>query len=206
MTNLISQLDNLINTSIGANPIVHYAGIVLMALFGIICCLYGFKLMRVLSTALGAMIGCAAGYEIAALAGLTFPVNAVVVAVCALIFGLLGFFLRRPGIFLVVFCGVFSAALSLLTEYTQLDRLIIAIIALVAGVVLSILSVIYDRPLIIISTALVGGMLFSNEVFEHLVQIRWDSRIEMYARLGAGAVLALIGIIFQFVKTRQRKA
>ena len=205
MSNIISRLGSLVDLSVLQNPIVHYVGIVLLTLAGIIYCLYGFRLMRVISTAIGAAIGCAVGYIITSFVTLKFPIDAIVMVVCAVIFGLLGFFLRRFGIFLAVFCGMFAAVLSFLTEYTNFNQVVIAIVALVAGVVFAILSILYMRPLIIISTALVGGMMFSYEIFEHLVQIRWDPPIEMYARLGCGAVMALIGIIFQFVNTRQRR-
>ena len=205
MTNLLNQINNWVVSPAVDNPVVRYVGIVLMTLLGIIYCLYGLKLVRVISTMIGAGIGCLVGYEVATLTNLQFPVNAAVIAVCAIIFGLLGFFLRRLGIFLAVFCGVFSVVLSLLTEYTTFDKVIVAIISLVSGLVFSILSIVYGRPLVIISTALIGGMMFSNEVCEHLVQIRWDPQIEMYVRLGAGAVLALIGIIFQFLKSRGKK-
>ncbi len=205
MTNILNQLNNWVTSPAADSPIVRYVGIVLLTLFGIIYCLYGFKLVRVISTMIGAGIGCLVGYEIASFTKLEFPVNAIVIAVAAIIFGLLGFFLLKLGIFLSVFVGMFSVVLSLLTEYMNFDKVVVAIIALVAGLVFAILSVVYHRPLIIISTAVIGGMMFANEVFEHLVQIRWDNQIEMYARLGTGAFLALVGIIFQFLKTRNKK-
>ena len=74
-----------------------------------------------------------------------------------------------------------------------------------AGLVFAILAVIFVKPVVIIMTALMGGLLFADQIFEYLVQVRWDPQLETLIRLGTGAGLGLIGIIFQFVTTRGKE-
>ena len=117
---------------------------------------------------------------------------------------LLNFFLYKLGVFIAVFFVTMSVTASLLLTYVKLEENVALIIGLAAGLVFAILAVIFVKPVIIIMTAFMGGLLFADQIFEYLVQVRWDSQMETLARLGTGAGLGLIGMIFQFVTTRKK--
>lgn len=183
-------------------PWVPTALIIITLILGIVYCFFGFKAVKFLSTLVGFCIGLGIGYAIASTAKLEQPLTLVVPIIGAVMFAILGFFLYRIGVFLVVLLAVSSIASSLLLEYTKLDETVVMIAALVVGVILSILCVVYLRPIVIISTALAGGLMFSNELFENLIKVRWSPQVETIVRLGVGVILALIGMIYQFQSTK----
>lgn len=214
MNNVIETLTNLLTSwgsrdiplpDLSAYPWFPTALLIVTALFGLIYCFFGFKLMRFLSTLVGFLIGITVGQIVQQNAQFAPPLDLIVPIAAGVLFAILGFFLFRIGIFFVVLLGVFSIVMSLLTEYTKLDATVVAIVAIVIAVILSVLSVVYLRPMVIISTALSGGMTFANELFENVVHIRWDAQIETIVRLGVGLLLALIGMIYQFRTTRHMK-
>ena len=214
MNNVIETLNNLLTgfgrTKLPLPDLTVYpwyptACIIAIAILGLIYCFFGFKAIRFIATIIGFMIGACVGAIVVQTAGLTSPLDIVVPVGAAIVFGILGFFLLRIGVFFAVLLSAFSVTVSLLTEYTKLDETVVAIVGIVLAVILAVLSVVYLRPMVIISTALTGGLMFSNELYENLVHIRWDAQIETLVRLGTGLLLALIGIIYQFRTTRHMK-
>jgi hypothetical protein len=133
---------------------------------------------------------------------LEYPITMVVIFVAAAVCALLGMLIYRFGLFLSVFLGIWGIAYSIIAQYTSLDKVFAVIISLVIGVVFAVLSVIYLRPVTIVLTALAGAFIFSDLLFDYLVHIRWSAQLEVIVRLAAGLLLALIGIIYQFVSTR----
>jgi hypothetical protein len=178
------------------------AGIIFSVILGFIYCFLGYKAMRFVTTLVGFALGLSIGYVVAQVAHLTSPLDIIVPIAGGIVFALLGFFLYRIGIFFAVFLAVFGITVSLLKEYTRLDETVVLIVALVVGVILAILSVVYLRPLVIVSTAISGGMILANEIYENLVHVRWSADLETMIRLGTGLLLALIGMIYQFRTTR----
>ncbi len=177
------------------------AVIIIAVLTGVLYCFFGYKAMRFITTIMGLLFGLAVGAVVASLAKLARPVDILVIVGAGLLFALLGFFLYRIFMFLSVFFVVFLITMTMVAEYSNLDDLVIAIVALVVGVILAILAAVYLRPMIIVSTAISGGMVLSNELFENLIHIRWDPTIESIVRISVGLVLAVIGIIYQFRTT-----
>jgi hypothetical protein len=175
--------------------------IIIAVLIGVIYCFFGYKSMRFITTVMGLLFGLAVGAVVATLAKLASPIDILVVVGAGLLFALLGFFLYRIFMFLSVFLVVFLVTMSMVAEYSNLDDLVIAIVALVVGIILAILAAVYLRPMIIVSTAFSGGMMLSNELFENLIHIRWDPTIESVVRISVGLILAVIGIIYQFRTT-----
>lgn len=178
--------------------------VIVVALLGIIYCFFGYKAVRLLATIIGMGVGLLLGFAIVGAAKLQTPFNIIVPIAIGVIFAFFGYFLYRVGVFLVVLLEMLCIAAALLMEYTKLDETVVLIAALVIAVIFSVLSVVYLRPLVIISTAISGAMMFSNEIFENLIKVRWSSQVEMLVRLCVGAVLAIIGIIYQFRTTRPK--
>ena len=206
MPNIITLLNELASSPVWNSPAVQYAIIIIPTIAGLIYCFYGYRLARVISALVAACIGAGIGFIIAGLAELSSPLIYVIPAVGAVLFGILGFFLYRFGIFLIVFLMIFGSVGVSLEEFTSLDRVVVAIVSLVSGLILGILSAIYDKVLIIIATSVGGAMMVTDRVFDHLVHIRWDAKLEMFIRLGFGVFLAVVGLIFQFVTTRNMKS
>ena len=214
MNNVIETLTNLL-TGFGRTdlPLPDLTGfawfptasVIAIAILGLVYCFFGYKASRFIATIIGILIGLYVGFVVVQTAQLAEPLDLVVPIAAGVVFGILGFFLLRIGIFFSVLLAVFGIVISLMTEYTKLDETVVTIVAIVLAVIFAVLSVVYLRPMVIISTALSGGRIFSNELFENLVHIRWDAQIETMVRLGVGLLLALIGIIYQFRTTRHMK-
>lgn len=180
------------------------AVLIVTAIIGLIYCLYGYKAMRFLAMLMGIAVGAAAGAAVVNAAKLTAPVDLIFTIAAAAVFGVLGYFLYRIGVFIVVFLAGFGVAGELLVEYTKLDEIVVLIISLVIGVILAVLAVVYLRPIVILTTGLTGGLAVANVLFENVIKVRWSPEIEALARIGAGLILALIGIIYQFRTTRRK--
>ena len=210
MNNVTEMMNSTLqDLGVNAGSLPHYswmpiAAIIISIVFGIIYCFLGYKAMRVLATLAGIGIGYIIGSAIVQAAHITTPVDLVIIIGASVIFGLLGFFLYRIGVFLVVLLGGFGISSALLAKYTKLDETVVLIIALVIGVILGILSVVYLRPIVIISTALSGGLTVSNELFENLIKVRWSPEAETLVRLGCGLIIGIIGMLYQFKTTRPK--
>lgn len=172
------------------------------ALFSIVYCFYGYKLMRCLNAIAGFAVGAVAGYIVAAILELDDMLMMVVPLAAGLAVGLLMFFLFKVGMFITVMMGGFALIVGLLTQYTTLAENVRTLIALGGGLVLAVLCVVFLRPVTIIITALDGGLSFAAILFTHLIQVKWSSFFAMVAPLGVGLVLGIIGMICQF---HQRK-
>lgn len=206
MPNILTLLNELASSPVWKSPAMKYAVIIVPTIAGLIYCFYGYRLARVISALVGASIGGGIGFVVAGVMKMTPPLLYVIPAVGAILFGILGYFLVRLGIFLIVFLVIFGSVGVSLEELTSLDRVVVLIVSLVSGLILGILSAIYDKVLIIIATSIGGAMIVADRVFDHLVHIRWDASLESYIRLGFGVFLAVVGLIFQFVTTRDMKS
>ena len=132
-------------TSIFLAGVVNTQILVGTIVIGVILCVFGLKLMRVLSTVVGLLIGAGVGAVIVALSGLTGTVSLVVILGCGLVMALLSFLLRRVGAFLSVFCYVFAGLMTVLPQ----DKMIFPIIAVVLALILAVLAAIYLEPLVV---------------------------------------------------------
>ena len=71
---------------------------------------------------------------------------------------LVGFFLYKVGLFMVVASSVFSAAMAVLPPFVQSEYLVPA--ALVAALLLGIFAVFFVRPIVIVVSSVAGGVMF----------------------------------------------
>ena len=179
--------------------------IAITIVIGVIYCFFGYKAVRVLSAIIGAFIGILVGMAVAGAARFEAPLTFIIPAIGALIFGFLGFLLYRIGVFLVILLAAFAITAALVFSYTKLDQTVVVIVSLVVGVILAVLAVVYLRPIVIIATALSGGLTISNEIFANLIKVRWSSQVETITRLSVGLLLALIGMLYQFKTTKKKE-
>lgn len=173
-----------------------------MILAGILFCFFGLKLTRLLAAFYGLLIGVFAGAVIVSVAGTSGTVSVVIILACALILAVLSAFLYRAGVFLLVFSAVVSIAASLLgTVYgpavffgTGRSIMIIACAAAGTALILAILAVVYVEPVIIIVTALFGGLSAGPAILNlsGFNTASWMSYV-------LGGVLAVLGAGVQFM-------
>ena len=162
------------------------AGMLIAAtVLGLLFCFFGLKLAKVLIVINGALIMLA----------------------CALVVALLSFILYKFGVFCMVFVGTLGTALSLLAGAGGIasgnisfalnggtKELIMGAAAIVAALVLAALSVKFAEPLLIIVTALSGGMAAGPQLLA--LAGLGDKVLIGY---GAGALLAALGMAVQFM-------
>lgn len=169
---------------------------------GLLLCFFGLKLTRVLAALTGLSIGSVIGFGIASAAKTEGMVFLAIVGACAVVAALLSFFLYKLGVFLIVFFAVLAFATSILITVqgtvfsVSLGKgsMLAAGIAAVAALVCAVLSVIFSEPVIIIATAVSGGM----SVGPALLKLSGVGA-ELWMRYAAGAAFIVLGMGVQFV-------
>lgn len=180
------------------------AGAVAVLILALIFAFFGYKAMRVFSTLVGLLIGAVAGYGIASALKLPFVWTLVIPAVLAVGLAVLAWFFYKGGIFVLILFAAAFVAFTFVHEYAGIDRVIIEwVIAGIIGAVFAVLTMIVYRPLLIISSALTGGYVFSTLLFSK-VHIP-DTQTNMICVLTVGGVLFLAGMLFQFFTTKKDK-
>ena len=202
MNEILNEINSYLNVDLLTKDSTVLATVIVTAVIAIIYCFFGYKCIRFIAAVIGLIAGAAAGRIIVQNMNLTHPVSTAVIIGAAVVCALLGALLYRFGIFLIVFLGIWGIAYTVITDYTALDKVFAVIISLAIGVVFAILAAIYARPVVIVMTALEGGLIFSDLLFDYLVHIRWSTQMESLVRLATGLLLAVIGIIYQFASTR----
>lgn len=194
-------MDNLLNTleTIKGmkNPIsVLQAGqvgmeqMVAAIITGLILCFLGLKIVRVLVALIGFGIGTGIGITIVNQTGTTGFTNVIIIFGCGIVLAVLSFFIYRAGVFLTTFSIVGAGSMLMIDMGTESQL----IIALVITLVLSILAAVFVEPVIILITAISGGM----SAGWNIVSIAgWADN--PWIGVGAGAVLAVLGMIVQFM-------
>ena len=186
------------------NEIAGIAGAVAVLILALVFAFFGYKAMRVFSTLVGLFIGAVAGYGIASALKLPFVWTLVIPAVLAVGLAVLAWFFYKGGMFVLILFAAAFVAFTFVHEYAGIDRVVIEwVIAGIIGAVFAVLTMIVYRPLLIISSALTGGYVFSTLLFSK-VHIP-DAKTNMICVLTVGGVLFLAGMLFQFLTTKKKK-
>lgn len=176
----------------------------LLAVFFLLQCLFGYKLMRLWISVVGFLIGFALG---AGISGLLIPKEdyaLFLVVVIGLAVGvpaaLIANKLYRVGVFFMILCPVFLAVSGLFDGGEKWLGWVGILLGVGIGILAGLLSLRFMRAWIILSTALSGG-LCSAQLFLELFRV--DA---VPAVLGLGLLLALVGLVVQFKTTVPKKA
>ena len=167
------------------------AGIVV----GLLICFFGLKLVKFLGALVGFFVGALIGAVIALMAGLDGLAFAGVVVAAGVILAVLSWFLYRIGVFFLVFLQVLGIASSIL----QPQSVVLTGVCAVAALVVAILAVIYVEPFVIIVTGLSGGVTAGTNI-----AVLAGLGENVWIGIGIGAVIAVIGIIVQFMMHSRR--
>lgn len=166
---------------------------------GISQCFFGYKLRKIWTAVLMIILGGLAGAAIAT--GFSLPVAALVgiTAAMAVIGGLFGYFLWITGCFLRPLASVSVVVFSLFVVY-DLQTLGL-IIGLAAGLIVGILAAAFYRIGLLLYTAVFGGLLAGQCIWELTGIALW------YPALIIGGILVLAGFGVQmFANWKPREA
>ena len=193
----VMSMGNELIGKVGDNSSIFLAGtyrpsmaaLIVTIVVGLLICLFGLKLMRLLAAVVGFVLGAAAGVAAAVAMGLTGTTFLIAVLAGAVIIGLLSIFLRRIGIFLLVLCYGFGVCAAVIHP----SSMIMYIICLGIAVVLAVLSVLYIEPIVVVTV--ISGGLCAGMAAASLIGMEKN----ILVGYGISIVLAIAGIIVQFM-------
>lgn len=165
----------------------------LLLLFGALECFFGYRIFRVITALVGFIVGAAIGGVLG-----FFAAQQIGALIGGLIVGILGGFLAfklyKLGVFVICFFA--GAALGLVLGAAAGDQSMAFAFAGIAGLALGVLGVILTGPLIIISTAVGGGMSCGMSLGTIMSN--------MGLGLLLGVVLSIVGILLQFYMEKKK--
>lgn len=166
------------------------------AVVSLLMCLFGLKLIRVWNVLFGLLVGGAAGYAAGYFLGQELKITLIIAGVCALAIGVLGGIFKKFGAFWVCFISIFTVAAGVVNLYPQ-DLVWMAVCA-VLGLLAAVAAMIWMEPLVIISTAFIGGFGVGNAAIL-LLDLN-----NLYVSWAIYAVLVIAGMALQFMmKSRE---
>lgn len=157
---------------------------------GLILCVFGLRLMKLLSAVVGLLIGAGIGAAVVAVAGIEGTAALLVLLGCAIVMALLAFFLRRVGAFISVFCYMFGALLTVFPKEPAIFMIAAGIVALI----LAIVAAIYMEPLVVVVSSLAGGLLAGPSIISLI-----GMEEKMWIGYVIAAVLAGLGVLIQLL-------
>jgi hypothetical protein len=200
-------ISSIIETGLGYIPEFTMKDIVILAVSLIICLLFamfGFKLLKGFVAFFNLLVGAFVGLSVAEILKLDDTFHLVFMLVGAVIFSLVGFFFYKVGLFMVVTSSVFSAAMAVLPPFVQSEYLVPA--ALVAALLLGIFAAFFVRPIVIVVSAVAGGVMFANILTDFaLTKIKSldPSGATAAVVLVLGGLIGIFGIYWQFTHTKK---
>ena len=206
MENLMHQLQEYFYNQF---PIIEQNNLIVIITALVIALLYvffGYKLLRVYISLLGFLIGFALGIVICAVFDLSNTTAVIVIiCVCAVALDALGFWLYKAGLFVMILLSLFPIILSIVSEFTTIQPVFMWIGSILFALVLAILAIFFVRPVVIIVTAVSGGLsianLIINSLLPEIAQVNTVDGARIFMLI-IGAVIAVLGIYFQFVTTK----
>lgn len=162
-----------------------------MTAVGIIVCLFGLKLLRVLAAFAGLLAGACIGMALTFGMGLTGTMVPVVYLVCALVLAVLCAAVRRFGAFVLVLMNTMGIMSALLWPHTW----ILAGVCAAAALLMAVMAVIKTEAVVVVITGISGGLSAGISV---ALLISPDGK-NWWVSYAISAVLALIGMWIQFM-------
>lgn len=156
---------------------------------GLLICFFGLKLVKVVATVLGFLIGASVGAGAAQAFGLDGIALVAVAVVCAVVLAVLTYFIQRVGVFIMTLLYSAGVLLSLLGMSSTVVLIVIAVVSLL----LAILAAIFVEPVIIIITAVCGGFMAGPMIIRMAAL-----NVPSWVGYVASAVLTVLGMLLQF--------
>lgn len=197
-------MDFIVNNLNLAEKIEIYTTIILLVevIFGALNCFFGYKLLKVWIAVCGFLIGAGAGFLIAARFLTDRNMVFGITAAAGIIIAVLAYEVYLVGVFILGWMLSVLAVTAVVRSLPLDDKT--KLVALAAGVLLGllvgVLLVKLARPSIILLTGISGGIGTITAVFS-LLEIQQPAIVVT----GAGILLAIVGIVVQFLTTPGHK-
>ena len=179
---------------------IHIGLTAVALLFLLLGCLTGYKLARFFMAVTGFAIGMIVGYIVAAkiigLSGITVPLATVAGGI---LIAAMAYWVYRAGIFLLCFVFAFTSAATVLPFTNDIQFFLCTLVGFAVGA----LSQKYIRPVIIMTSAVVCGMLGGSTAIKLAALLDLGLPTSKGVTILAGIVLSVFGIIIQFLTTKE---
>lgn len=198
---------NIFEEGLGYIPDFTMKEIVLLVGSLLICLLFamfGYKLLKLFIAFFNLLFGAFVGFVIADALKMDDTFHLVLLIVFAVLFSLIGFFVYKLGLFMVVASSVFSAAIAVLPVFVQSEYLVPA--ALAAALLLGIFAAFFVRPIVIVVSSVAGGIMFANFLMDFVlskIKTLDPSGVTGAVVLVMGGLIAVFGIYWQFTHTEK---
>ncbi len=141
-------------TSIFIAGRVNMGILIVSAIIGLLICFAGLKVAKVITAVIGFLVGTGIGAGAAAAIGAEKITFAIVVLACGTVLAALSFFVYRVGAFFTAFFG----SVGVLGMIVSPSSVPVVVIILVVSLILGILAAVFIEPIIVVITAVAGGM------------------------------------------------
>ena len=167
--------------------------------FSTVTCFFGYRLLKLWIAVTGCVLGGCMGIGISSFFDLDSTWCIIAGLVCAAILGFLAFRIYLFGVFLLCGSLTFLFAYTALYGYwPHLSDVFIGV-GIAGGLLVGFLAVKFVRPIVILATAMSGGLMTSSSIMTLAnVNNHWIVMI-------VGSVLATAGILVQFYSTKKTK-
>ncbi|MBP5292348.1 MAG: DUF4203 domain-containing protein [Lachnospiraceae bacterium] len=170
--------------------------LVVSGIIGVLHCLFGYKLLRLWIWLFGFICGFRFGWWFAGRLSVNPSTSLIVAAITGIAFSLVVTLVLKLGIFLFSTVIGGFAAVYILTTFIRAfegEKTVLAIIVLASALAIGGIAVHFMRPVLIVLTALVGGIVFAAAI---AVLLNLSQHIELF--FAGGVIVAILGMMFQF--------
>lgn len=200
-------ISNIIEMGLDYIPDFTMKEVVILSVSLLLCLLFamfGYRLLKLFVAFFNLLFGAFVGLALADFLKLDDTFHLVLLLVFAVLFSLVGFFVYKLGLFMVVASSVFSAAIAVLPAFVQSEYLVPA--SLAAALLLGIFAAFFVRPIVIIVSATAGGVMFANLLMDFVlsrIKTLDPSGVTAAVVLVMGGLIAVFGIYWQFTHTEK---
>ena len=197
-------MDYVINSLNLAEKIETYATILLLfeVIFGALNCFFGYKLLKVWMAVCGFIIGATGGFLIAARFLTERNIVFGITAAAGIVGSVLAYQIYLVGVFFLGWMMSVAAVIAFVRSLPigDKEKLVVIAAGVLLGLIVGVLIVKFARPSIILVTGISGGISTATAAFSLL---KLEQPVLVVT--GAGILLAIVGIMVQFLTTPGHK-
>lgn len=197
-------MDYVINSLHLAERIETYATIFLLfeVIFGALNCFFGYKLLKVWMAVCGFIIGATGGFLIAARFLTERNIVFGITAAAGIVGSVLAYQIYLVGVFFLGWMMSVAAVIAFVRSLPigDKEKLVVIAAGVLLGLIVGVLIVKFARPSIILVTGISGGISTATAAFSLL---KLEQPVLVVT--GAGILLAIVGIMVQFLTTPGHK-
>lgn len=197
-------MDYVINSLHLAEKIETYAMIFLLfeVIFGALNCFFGYKLLKVWMAVCGFIIGATGGFLIAARFLTERNIVFGITAAAGIVGSVLAYQIYLVGVFFLGWMMSVAAVIAFVRSLPigDKEKLVVIAAGVLLGLIVGVLIVKFARPSIILVTGISGGISTATAAFSLL---KLEQPVLVVT--GAGILLAIVGIMVQFLTTPGHK-